>query len=130
MASSSAVATTTKQRSISHVPVAGIEASRPLTAVNHGDEVFGLQIIGTPGHTPGHISVYDSETGLLVAGDALITDDARVLGPNPGFTADLETAHESVMRLAALAVDTVLVGHGAPIEAGAGELLTLLAASL
>ena len=110
--------------------VSGIDSSRPLTAVNDGDEVFGLGIIGTPGHTPGHISVYDGETGLLVAGDALITEDARILGPNPRFTADLETADESVLRLAALDVETVLVGHGAPIEAGAGELLTILAASL
>lgn len=110
--------------------VGGIDASRPLTAVNDGDEVFGLRIIGTPGHTPGHISVYDSETGLLIAGDALITADAQILGPNPTFTADLETANESVMRLAALEVDTVLVGHGEPIETGAGELLAVLAAAL
>ena len=51
--------------------VSGISSSRPLRAVNDGDEVFGLQIIGTPGHTAGHISVLDVGAGFLVAGDAL-----------------------------------------------------------
>jgi glyoxylase-like metal-dependent hydrolase (beta-lactamase superfamily II) len=109
--------------------VAGIDSPRTLIALNDGDEVFGLQIIGTPGHTPGHISVYDAGTGLLVAGDSLGTEGSEVVGPNPQFTADMETAAESVRRMATLDVDTVLVGHGPPVGPGAGDLLAQLAAS-
>jgi len=110
--------------------VAAIDSPRPLVALNDGDEVFGLQIIGTPGHTPGHISVYDAGSGLLVAGDSLGTEGSEVVGPNAEFTADLEAAAESVRRMAAFDVDTVLVGHGPPVGPAAGELLTQLAVSL
>ena len=39
--------------------IAQITSPRPLRAVGDGDEVFGLQVIATPGHTPGHIAVLD-----------------------------------------------------------------------
>ena len=45
--------------------VAGIDSPRALLPVNDGDEVFGLQILGTPGHTPGHISVLDADSGTV-----------------------------------------------------------------
>lgn len=110
--------------------ISGIDSPRALTSVGDGDEIFGLEIIASPGHTPGHISVYDPASGLLVAGDALTSEGADILGPNPQYTADLDTAHESVLRLAALDVDTIVVGHGPPIETRAGEKLVDLAASL
>ena len=39
--------------------IPAVRSPRALQAVGDGDEVFGLQIIATPGHTPGHISVLD-----------------------------------------------------------------------
>ena len=48
-----------------------ISAPRPLTALRDGERVFGLQVVETPGHTAGHISVLDEVAGVLVAGDAL-----------------------------------------------------------
>ena len=48
--------------------IAGIQSPRPLVAVGDGDEVFGLRIIATPGHTAGHIAVLDPDGGFLVAG--------------------------------------------------------------
>src|SRR5258707_1387238 len=44
--------------SIGAADLAGVTTARPLTAVSDGDEVFGLQIVATPGHTAGHISVF------------------------------------------------------------------------
>jgi hypothetical protein len=41
----------------------------------------------------------------------------------------METAAESVRRMATLDVGTVLVGHGPPVGPGAGDLLAQLAAS-
>jgi glyoxylase-like metal-dependent hydrolase (beta-lactamase superfamily II) len=109
--------------------VAGIASARPLTSVKDGDEVFGLQIVGTPGHTAGHVSVFDPATGTLVAGDALRTN-AGLAGSDPQYTADAAQAAASVRKLAALDVRTILPGHGDPLTSGAAEALRKLAASL
>jgi len=106
-----------------------INSSRPLTALSDGDDVFGLQIIATPGHTPGHVAVFDPVGKLVVVGDAL-GNDGELSGPNAEFTADIATAIESAKRLATLSAESILFGHGAPIDAGAGDLLTALVATL
>ena len=110
--------------------IPAIESPRPLQAVGDGDEVFGLQIVATPGHTPGHISVLDPDGGFLVAGDALTADAGGLAGPTPQFTADLELAHDSVRRLADLRFADVLVGHGDPIEGDGDAQVVALAARL
>ncbi len=113
-----------------------ITSPRPVTAVGDGDEVFGLQIVHTPGHTPGHIAVFDPEASVLVAGDALAGADAaggaagEVAGPLPQFTPDTASANDSVRKLAALMPDTVLFGHGEPVDGGAAAMLQTLADSL
>ena len=101
-----------------------------MTAVGDGDTVFDLQIIETPGHTPGSISVYDSIAGILVVGDAMNGTGSGVAGANPNFSTDMDQAAESVKKLAALEFDSVYFGHGEPVESGASALVTELAATL
>lgn len=110
--------------------IPGISAPRELIAVGDGDSVFGLEIIETPGHTPGHISVYDRAGGLLVAGDALNGANGGVIGANPDFTADIATADASIAKLAGLDFDTVVFGHGDPVVENASQLVAELSASL
>ena len=55
--------------------IGAFDTPRPFTTVADGDHVFGLRIVWTPGHTPGHICVLDEVGGLLVAGDAVIVKD-------------------------------------------------------
>lgn len=110
--------------------IAQIPSPQPIFAVGDGDEVFGLQIINTPGHTDGHISVLDPVGGVLVAGDALNGADGGVIGANPQFSSDMTIADESVKKLAALSFDTILFGHGEPVEGGAQLLMEELAAGL
>jgi glyoxylase-like metal-dependent hydrolase (beta-lactamase superfamily II) len=113
-----------------------INAPRELIAVSDGDSVFGLAIVATPGHTPGHISVLDVAGRVLLAGDALNGGDAvggeagTIAGANPQFTADIVVADDSVRKLAGLDIETILFGHGQPIESDAGAQLTALAASI
>lgn len=97
--------------------IATIQTALPLIEAADGDEIFGMGVIGTPGHTPGSISLFDTESGVLVAGDAINGDGAGGLtGPNPDFTADMATALESVGKLAVLAPSTAAFGHGgAPV---------------
>ncbi|MFV0457808.1 MAG: MBL fold metallo-hydrolase [Actinomycetales bacterium] len=102
---------------------------RQLTPLADGTEIFGLQIIGTPGHTPGHVSVFDPTTGVLVAGDALRTTDG-LQGSDPQYTADQGAAAESVRKLAQLNVTAILPGHGPPLTTDAAGALSTLADSI
>jgi glyoxylase-like metal-dependent hydrolase (beta-lactamase superfamily II) len=105
------------------------EVDAQLSVLADGDDVFGLQIVATPGHTPGHLAVFDTDTGVLVAGDAL-TNDGALAGPSPEFTEDADAAVASVRKLARLAPSTILVGHGDPVVDGAAAELEQLASSL
>ena len=106
--------------------LAAISAPRPLVAVADGEDVFGLTIIATPGHTAGHVAVLDEVGGILVAGDALGTGGGAVQGPDSQFTEDMATALASVAKLGTLKFETLLVGHGDPIVGGASDLVAAL----
>ncbi len=95
-----------------------------------GEEVFGLEMLATPGHTDGHMAVIDHEAGILVAGDAILGSGGGVQGPSPDFSTDIAVANESVRQLAKLSFNTLLVGHGDPVEANADTAVSHLAASL
>lgn len=110
------------------IPAIGSVAS--LAAVGDGDRVFDLEIIETPGHTAGHISVLDSLAGILVTGDALNGVSGDVEGPDPGFSEDMTVAVESVSKLAGFTYEIALFGHGQPVLEGASEAVNELASSL
>ena len=94
-----------------------------------GDKVFDLRIVATPGHTAGHVAVFDEVGGLMVAGDALGTSSGALEGSSPTFTADPVAAKASVATLGALTFETLLVGHGEPILTGASAQVAALAAA-
>lgn len=104
---------------------AGVSTSLPLVELRDGDEVFGMGVVGTPGHTPGSISLFDTASGILVAGDAVGGDGAGgLVGPNPRFSDDLELATSSVGTLAALMPTIAAFGHGGePVAKGVAEML-------
>ena len=102
-----------------------IDGPRPMKPADDGADIFGLQVVATPGHTAGHISLFDPGTGVLVAGDAL-TNTAGLAGSNPQFTADAGQAQESLRKLAALPIRIIYVGHGEPVEDGAADALRRL----
>lgn len=110
--------------------VAGIDTDVDLRSLLDGDDVAGLQIIATPGHTAGHVSVFDPVSGILVAGDALNRSGGVLAGSAPEFTADQAAADASVRSLADLGIRTILPGHGEPLEGTAGSALDDLAATL
>jgi glyoxylase-like metal-dependent hydrolase (beta-lactamase superfamily II) len=109
--------------------ISAISVPRPLNPVEDGDRVFDLQIVTTPGHTAGSISVYDAASGLVVAGDALRTENGRPTLPGAQFTENMDEAIQSVAKLGELVFDTLLVGHGDPLEGGASALVAELAAN-
>jgi glyoxylase-like metal-dependent hydrolase (beta-lactamase superfamily II) len=108
--------------------ISAITVLLPLTPVEDGDRVFDLQIVTTPGHTPGSISVFDPVGGILVAGDALRTEGGKPGLPGGQFTENMDEAIQSVAKLGELGFETLLVGHGDPIESGASAAVAELAA--
>ena len=85
--------------------------------------------IATPGHSPGHISLFRHSDRVLLAGDAFATMDmeswiglitvqrtlARAGAP---FNCDWQATRETVQKLADLQPDVVGCGHGKPYSAG------------
>jgi glyoxylase-like metal-dependent hydrolase (beta-lactamase superfamily II) len=108
--------------------IPAISAPRPITAVADGEMVFGLRMVATPGHTPGHIAVLDDVGGILVAGDALGMASGTLSGPSPQFTEDEAQAKDSIVKLGKLTFETLLVGHGEPILEGASAQVAALGA--
>lgn len=72
----------------------------------------GIHVIYTPGHTPGHISLYLEKYKTLVSGDALNVVDGELCGPNPKFTYNMEEAVASLKKLSQYDIETVICYHG------------------
>jgi glyoxylase-like metal-dependent hydrolase (beta-lactamase superfamily II) len=88
-----------------------IEAVRPSRLLREGDvlDLGGrrLEVLHTPGHSPDGICLWEPETGLLLAGDTLIS--GTFFAHVPG--ADVAAFAASTCRLARLPVTTALLGH-------------------
>jgi glyoxylase-like metal-dependent hydrolase (beta-lactamase superfamily II) len=91
--------------------------------------------IHTPGHTPGHVSLFRERDRTLIVGDAFVTTRQESLfyaltqaiemhGPPAYYTPDWGTAWESVELLAGLKPEIVSTGHGRPMR-GAGMRIEL-----
>src|SRR5215210_6639000 len=80
------------------------------------DVAGGTKVISTPGHTPGHISLYVERSKVLIAGDALTAERGSLNGPNPSMTLEMRTALQSIRRLADLEIDTIVCYHGGVVS--------------
>ncbi len=92
-------------------------------------DISGLSLIGTPGHSPGSISVYDSQQKVLIVGDALSGEPEVHLPPRPGCACYAE-ALRSVQKLARCDFDICLFGHGPPLRPDAAGRIQRLAGAL
>ncbi|HEY6570004.1 MAG TPA: MBL fold metallo-hydrolase, partial [Candidatus Limnocylindrales bacterium] len=85
---------------VAAIPVEG----RIVRPVAEGDRVRGLEVLDTPGHTPGHISLLDEAGSVVILGDLVgSVDGALSFGP-PAFTADPDRSRKSLERVVALRV--------------------------
>jgi glyoxylase-like metal-dependent hydrolase (beta-lactamase superfamily II) len=87
----------------------------------------GWHWVHTPGHTPGHVSLFREADAVLIAGDAFVTTKQESLiaalsqrpemhGPPMYYTPDWEDAARSVRRLANLEPEIAATGHGHPMH--------------
>jgi len=81
----------------------------------------GVRVVETPGHTPGHISLFAASAKILFCGDSMVSDGNGLLGSRPGITWDETKARESERKQAALGATIVCSGHGSVIMDANGK---------
>lgn len=86
-----------------------------------------MEVVFTPGHTPGHVSLYFPEEGLVIAADALTADESGLSGPSEDYTPDMDRAVESARTLADRDVDRILCYHGGLVEADGDRIREVVA---
>ena len=72
----------------------------------------GVEIIETPGHMPGHISIYIKESKTLIAGDALVIENNKLCMANPEYTLDMKEAKKSIDKLLNYDIERIICYHG------------------
>jgi len=83
--------------------------------LHEGDEVAGFVVLDTPGHSPGHISLWREADRTLICADVFF--NLPSLRPPPRLlTPDPELNRASMRRLAELRPALVLFGHGPPLR--------------
>lgn len=89
-----------------------------------GDRVGSLEVVASPGHTPGHVSFLDTRDGTLIAGD-VYTSYGRVATTAEFYlrfplatmgTSDKGKDLESARALRALDPPVLVVGHGPAVR--------------
>lgn len=115
--------------------MARLSFTYPNEAINLDDRIFSLpddhsipgvtgwKWVHTPGHTPGHVSLFREEDRFLIAGDAIVSvkqeslwsvllQDKQLHGPPSYFTTDWQAAHQSVQDIRRLEPAIAVTGHG------------------
>ena len=90
----------------------------------------GIDVIHTPGHTPGHICLYLRSHRLLIAGDQLCVENGLLVGPAEMYTPDMPTALKSLAKLADYDINYVICYHGGLYGPNASSRIAELANSL
>src|SRR6267143_825124 len=87
-----------------------------------------LRVEWTPGHSPGHICLYDSREKLLFAGDHMLPDLSPNIGLHPQSTPDpLHEYLDGLRRLAGYEPRLILPAHGRPFTDAATRVASLVA---
>jgi glyoxylase-like metal-dependent hydrolase (beta-lactamase superfamily II) len=94
--------------------------TQPTRTVAHGDRVGSLEVVASPGHTPGHVAFIDTRDRTLYCGDVYSTLGGVATTakrywrfPLPGMaTWDAATELESARALRALEPAALAPGHG------------------
>jgi glyoxylase-like metal-dependent hydrolase (beta-lactamase superfamily II) len=111
----------------------GVPVARDL---REGDELAaGFTVLDTPGHSPGHISLWRESDRVLLCGDVffnmhLFTTVPGLRQPPGPFTCDPPLNRESERKVTRLEPRVAGFGHGPVIEGDAAEQLASFVATL
>jgi glyoxylase-like metal-dependent hydrolase (beta-lactamase superfamily II) len=116
------------QRALSQVvktaePSVQLDGAETVTMGRHN-----LHVEWTPGHSPGHICLYDAEFKVLFAGDHILPDLSPNIGLHPQSTPDpLHEYLDGLKRMAALETELILPAHGRPFTDAPARVEVLIA---
>ncbi len=91
------------------------ELTEPTRIVADGERIGRLLVVWTPGHTPGHICLVDTQSGRMFTGDHVLDP----VTPHVGFWAEhrgdpLGDYIASLERVGSIGASGVLPAHGEP----------------
>jgi glyoxylase-like metal-dependent hydrolase (beta-lactamase superfamily II) len=112
-------------------------STTPDVRPNPGDRVGSLEVVPTPGHTPGHVSYLDTRDRSVIVGDVYtsvggLATSSHFTLPFPfAFVATWDKAKdlESAKALRALEPTLLVFGHGGPVRNPTGEMDKAIAAA-
>ena len=102
----------------------------PDVRLTGGERIGSLEVIPTPGHTPGHVSFLDPRDRTVIVGDTLTSIGGLAVSSHLYWrmplaamaTWDKGKDLESAKAIRALDPATLVFGHGGPVRAPAAEL--------
>lgn len=78
----------------------------------------GLEVLHTPGHTPGSVVLYLRSRGVLFTGDSLLSNGKVFRRPIPFPGTNFKDYRRSIERISRLDFEVALPGHGQPMLTG------------
>lgn len=97
---------------------------KPDQVLKEGDKVTAgkmeLEVMHTPGHSPGSICLYDKKSKIMFSGDTFFSDGVGrtdIPGGDPG------ALEESLQKLSKVDAQKILPGHGEPVLKDAKKTL-------
>ncbi|MPZ89491.1 MAG: MBL fold metallo-hydrolase [Nitriliruptorales bacterium] len=107
-------------------PPPGVPAVSGLADGARLEAAGGIQVVASPGHTPGHLAYLVASRGVLLTGDALL--NVLFLSRGPRLLRSARSIEQdTIKRLAGLEFDLLAFGHGPPLLKRARERLAALA---
>ncbi|RDU24675.1 MBL fold metallo-hydrolase [Anaerosacchariphilus polymeriproducens] len=84
-----------------------------VTTLSDGDMICdGVKVIETPGHMPGHISLYFEPEKTLISGDMLVSEDGVLAIADKRFVLDEEEEIKSIEKIMNYDIEKIICYHG------------------
>ena len=104
--------------------------TKPDVRLTGGERIGSLEVVPTPGHTPGHVSFLDTRDRTLIVGDTLTSIGGLAVSNHFHWTFplaamatwDKDKDVESAKKIRSLDPAMLVVGHGGPVREPAAEL--------
>lgn len=103
------------QAEIFHKTLEAVENCKVDVGLKQGDILDiagGIEVVATPGHMPGHISLYHKESKSMIVGDALVLENDQLVIALPKYTLDIKEALRSVEKLLNYEIERIICYHG------------------
>lgn len=97
-----------------------------IESVADGETVASFQVIHTPGHTPGSLSIWATDEEAIFSGDNLLYRMHGLRVGLPWFTLDLAEQRTSLKKYMSLQARMIMAGHGPVFTGDINAALTRL----